>query len=266
MGLMMGLVVACNDTTDSTQDTSSDVPDDQQQLGLLEWDRDPSNIVLRVDRQLIEGDPVEMGNAVPLCTVWGDGYITWVNTVPTADEREQRIEILESYLTDEQLRTLIEAIIFSGFYNWESNFLIPDVNAPVIERITLNLFSENRTVSRYSDWPVNGFERILEACTQATDSPALYQPDGVWLSAVEVPYMDGVGHWRWYTEAAGFNLSAVSDGQSPQWVTGELARELWTVTILASAESRVLDGDQAYRLIVQAPMLTRDAPPAPADS
>jgi hypothetical protein len=167
-------------------------------------------------------------------------------------------------LSDEAIRTLVENVIFTGFYDWESNFLIPDYVNPTIQSVTLNLFAEERTVSRYTDWPVNGYERILQACTQASATPVLYLPDGLWVSAYEIVYDTNYSYWRWLEDAAGFPLSAVSNGQAPRWISGDLAKQVFSDVILANNTSYVLEGDLAYALAVQVPGITRDAPPAPS--
>src|SRR5690606_23422953 len=111
----------------------------------------------------------------------------WMNRI-TPEDGATEIQVLEAYLRDEQIRELIELVIFSGFYDWQSNFIVPNTGSDFIQSITLNLFSEERTVSRYSGWPLDGYEKVREACTQASDTPALFAPEGIWLSAYEVPY------------------------------------------------------------------------------
>lgn len=253
------VLVACND--DKKPATTSQTTD--QQLGPLEWDHDPTTIILRFDERVNEGPPAQLANEIPLCTVWGDGHIVWVNRFSENNEPVQT-EILEARLSDEAVRGLIEDVIFTGFYDWESNFLIPDYSNPVIQSISLNLFSEERTVSRYTDWAVNGFARLLEACTQASDSPAQFLPEGVWLTAYEVPYNTQDSYWVWFSDLYGFSLGEVANGQPPRWVTGDLAKELFSRTVLAPGGSYALEDDKAYELAVQVPNITRDSPPPPA--
>lgn len=229
-----------------------------QQLGPLDWDHDSNTIILRLDERLNEGNPARLANEIPPCTVWGDGRIVWVNPLDT-----QR-EILEARLTDDQVRQVIETVVFSGFYDWESNFAIPDVTNPLVKSITLNLYAQQRTVSRYADWPANGYQRILQACTQISSQPAIFLPTGAWISAYEVPKEDSVGVWQWLPSAAGFHLSEVANGQPPRWITGDLVKLVWTNTILPRYLTRVSDEGRYYEIAVQVPGVTRDAPPAPA--
>lgn len=255
--ILSALLAACggDDSGDATSEGN-------QQLGPLDWNRDPNNIILRVDQRLNEGPPAQLLSEIPLCTLWGDGRIVWVNRV-TDGGSSLRTEILQSRLTDDAIRSLIENVVFTGFYDWESNFLIPDFDNPLIQSISLNLFAEERTVSRYTDWPVDGFERIRQACAQASTTPITYLPEGLWVSAYEIIYDTNYSYWRWYEEAAGFQLSEVSNGQAPRWITGDLAKQVFTNTLLSSNTSYVLEGDIAYSLAIQMPGITRDAPPAP---
>ncbi|HLA45378.1 MAG TPA: hypothetical protein VJZ27_18155 [Aggregatilineales bacterium] len=253
--IMVLTLAACNRDSDDGDSQTTDT----QQLGPLDWDHSGDNIILRVDERFNEGPPDQLANEIPPCTIRGDGHIIWVN------ELEDGIQILESRLSDETIRNLIELVIFSGFYDWESNFAIPDLNNPQIRSITLNLFSEERTVSRYADWPANGYQRILDACRQASDTPVLFQPDGAWISAYEVPIEDGIGHWRWTPQAAGFALSDIAGDNPPRWITGDLVKLIWENTILPSTRSHVLDGNLAYTIALQVPGIMRDAPPAPSE-
>jgi hypothetical protein len=253
---MAGL--ACDDQTSNSSSTP------QTQLGPLDWNRDPDAVILRVDRRLNSAPLAAIASDVPLCTLWGDGRVTWLNEISGQGREPNRLEVLEAYLTDEQIRALIENVVFMGFYSWESNYLIPDFTNPQIESLSLNLFSEARDVSRYEDWPVDGFERVRQACTQASTTPALFKPRGAWISAYEIPYSPSESYWPWYIQAAGFPLSEVSNGGPPQWVSGDLAALLFEVIVLNTTGGRFLEGETAYQVAIQVPNLTRDAPPAPA--
>lgn len=249
--LLMGLLVAaCGGGGETT--TS-----EQQQLGPLDWERAPNNIILRLDERRNEAAPVELANDIPPCTLWGDGRVVWVNTA--SNERQ----VLEAYLDDETIRGLIEDLVFSGFYDWQSNYAISDLSNPIVTSITLNLYSEQRTVSRYDDWAVNGYQKTLAACTQASNAPALFLPDGAWLSAYETPRDTSIGEWYWAPRTAGFSLTEVANGQPPRWITGDLAKHVWQQTIMAGGRSLVRDGDKYYTVALQVPNIMRDSPPQP---
>ncbi|MFP4322158.1 MAG: hypothetical protein ACLFTK_06880 [Anaerolineales bacterium] len=246
-------LTACEDENDETS------PGDNQQVGPLDWNRSSDNIVLRVDETRNQSGTAFLANEIPLCTLWGDGRLVWINELDTTRE------VLEAQLDDEAVRALIETVIFSGFYDWESDFTIPDQSRNNMQSITLNLFSEERTVQRFSAWPAGGFQRILQACQQASDEPVLFLPEGGWVSAIEVTYNTEVGQIPWYDVASGFNLADVAGGAPPRWVSGNLAIVLWRDVILPRTTIHIRDQNQSYELIMQVPRVTRDAPPPPAE-
>jgi len=256
--LINGLVLlaACEEDTPT--------PDVQnQQIGPLDWDNSPETIILRIEQRLYDAPPAEAANTIPLCTVWGDGRIVWVNELENVELETDEVQILESRISEQQMRSLIEDVIFTGFYDWESNFIIPELENPFVSSITLNLMVETRTVERYTSWPANGFDRILTACQQISDTPAVFLPQGLWVSAYRIEPQEFQGEWRWIPEAAGFNLADVADGSAPQWITGDFAALVWENTILASASTQVLDNDATYELAIQVPGVSRDSPPTP---
>lgn len=228
---------------------------EQPQLGPLDWNHDPQTIILRVDERRNDAPPYELANEIPPCTLWGDGRVVWVN------ELENEKQVLEAYIDDETIRKLIEDLVFSGFYDWQSNYAISDLSNPVISSITLNLYADERTVSRYDDWPVNGYQRALNACTQASNSPALVLPEGGWITAYEIGRDTTIGEWRWAPQKAGFTLAEVANGQPPRWITGDLAKHVWQNTITGGSRMQVRDGDLFYMVALQVPNIMRDAPP-----
>lgn len=244
------LLVACSN--------EKDTPPDNQQLGPLAWDTNANVIIVRVDESITDAPAAQLAREIPACTVWGDGRAVWTNTL------EDGNEVREGRLNVEEMRQMIQDVVFTGFYDWESDFLIPELISPIIRSITLNLYQESRTVTRYSEWPVDGYNRILEFCKNASGTPAIYEPSGGWLSAYPIPRQDTAHYWRWF-ESAGFSLSEIAEGGQPRWITGELLRWVWQHTILARSASLPLEGDQAYDLALRIPAITRDAPPPPTE-
>src|SRR5690606_8229792 len=146
--------------------------------GVLEWERNPDTIILRIDERRDQEDPAVLANAVPPCTLWGDGRLVWTVSI------ENENQVLEARLSDEEVRRLLwDGIIQRGFYDWRSDFIIPDGNNQTIQTITLNLYDEVFTVSRYGNWPVNGYHAILQSCLEVSSTPVLFIPTGGWLSA-----------------------------------------------------------------------------------
>ncbi len=249
--LLILALAGCGGDDSNDQDANS-----ESQLGPMEWQKTPDNIVLRLDSRLKEATPAEVDNEIPPCTLWGDGRLVWVNQL------EEGKQILEARLSDEEIRTLMEKIIFSGFYDWQSDYIVPNASNPMIESITLNLYSEERTVARYSEWPVDAYNQALKNCREISQSPVLFEPQGGWLTAYEVPRVDGIGYWRWQTGDTGFSLAEATP-DNPRWITDDLVKVVWETTITPAGRIRVLENDKAYELVLRIPGVSRDAPPAP---
>ncbi|MBZ0310110.1 MAG: hypothetical protein K8I82_28880 [Anaerolineae bacterium] len=243
---------ACGDDSDKKEDNEN-----TSQLGPLEWTRSGDTILMRLDSRPKEAAPQELDNRIPPCTLWGDGRLVWLN------ELESGKQVLEARLSDEKIRELLEKVIFSGFYDWQSDYIIPNAANPYIESMTLNLYNEERTVSRYSGWPVDAFEQLLKTCREISDTPVLFAPEGGWLTAYEVPQIEGIGYWRWSTEDAGFSLAEVTS--NPRWITGDLAKAVWSTTIETGSRLGVLEDNVAYELVLRVPGISRDSPPQPSE-
>lgn len=248
--ILLLVLAACNDNEEEDKNNDS-----SSQPGPMEWERSADTIVLRLDARLKEATPAELDNKIPPCTLWGDGRLVWVN------ELEEGKQVLEARLNDEKIRELVEKVIFSGFYDWQSDYIIPNSANPVIESITLNLYNEERTVARYSTWPVDAYNQILKFCQEISDQPVLFLPEGGWLTAYEVPRFDDIGYWQWPIEEAGFSLSEVTG--NPRWITGDLVKVVWNTTIESPGRIRVLENNTAYELVLRVPGISRDAPPRP---
>lgn len=232
--------------------------DGDQNLGPLDWEREADTIILRLDARRPNDPAAQQVGEIPACTLWGDGRLVWMN------ELEDGQEVLEARLNDEEVRSLLEFVIFSGFYDWESDFIVEDGSNPTIESMTLNLYEDTFTLQRFSDWPADGYERILQRCREASSTPVLFLPDGGWLSAIEVPQIEGVGYWRWPGPNVGIELAQLVNSE-PVWIEGDLARRIWENNVEDPAPSRVLEEEIAYQLVLQVPQITRDSPPRPVE-
>jgi hypothetical protein len=247
--LIMGLAACDNDD-------SKDGDKSGQGLGLFEWDRSPDAIVFRMDDQPNLESPAYIANDIPLCTLWGDGRLVWVNPLIN------QTEVLEARLSEDQIRTLIETVIRTGFYDWQNDLVPPGIDNPVIESITLNLYDSTRTVERYSNWPVNGFAGLLDSCRDLSEQRARVEPGGGWMNAYEVP-LDGSAKTVIWPRTAPLNLSDLAASGAPQWVEGPWAAFVWQVT-RESGQLQVREEGRAYEISLQVPRISRDAPPAPA--
>jgi hypothetical protein len=250
--LIVGLA-ACNNKDENEK--KDDGSDGDPGLGLFEWDKSPETIIFRVDDQGSLETPADLANDVPLCTLWGDGRLVWVNVLPGSTE------VLEARISDDQIRGLVETIIRTGFYDWENDILQPDADR-VLESITLNLYESSRTVERYSAWPVNGFEALREVCAGLSEARALVVPTGGWMNAYEVELVSSAKVIPW-PRSAPFTLAELATSDTPRWVESPWAEFIWTNVAREGGIVQVREDDKAYVVSLQVPGVSRDAPPAP---
>lgn len=233
-------------------DRQEDATPAPENSGGIQWARAADAIVVRLEARRYDLNPVQMANLIPPCTLWGDGHLVWLNPLPG------ETQVLEARLDDATIRSFIQFIVGTGFYGWQSNFLYPDNFNPEIQSIRVSLYENDRTVSRYTaDWPVDGYNTILNRCRALATQPVLYLPAGGWLSAATVEQAENTPTWQWSPETAGF---ALADLTEPRWLTGEALVQVWQNTIVQPAYA--LENNQAYQLTLQVPGLSRESPPA----
>ena len=224
----------------------------------VEWDTRPEAVIFRLDIAGTSGDRASDLNAVPYCTIYGDGHVIWQNPGINPEE------YLEALLDDATLRAFLEDLVFSGFYTWEPQHIgTPTADDGLTrERIALTLFGETHWLDSTANWPGGTFARLHDQCRQFTDSPVLYVPTGVWISALPTTESSSrVLPWTSYSAAFdGLRLADIPP-ENPQWITADAAASAWAI----ARRGRVLltEDGQDYRLVVQVPDLQAGAPPAP---
>lgn len=253
---LVGTLVACNgdDSSDSNGEGGG-------QIGLFDWDRDANAVVVRLDSVPTYESSAFLLNSVPPCTLWGDGRLVW--SVSDSSGGEQ---ILEARLADDAaIRSFLESIIARGFYDWEDE-LLPPANDPVVETVTVSLYSETRTVRRYSVWPQNSFARILEDCRNLSATPVLVMPDAGWISAYEVPEDPAAPIWLWPSDAP-FTLSELARNGEARWLEGPLATRVWQSIREDPGNTQIIErnGD-TFQVAIVVPGFSRDSVPAPEDA
>lgn len=225
---------------------------------LFDWPRSPDTIVVRLDARNEAGNPVQVLNAIPPCTLWGDGRVVWV----TWDEYGAQ-QVLEGRASDAAIRAFLEYVIGQGFYNWEDDLAPADPATALTETITVNLYGEVRTVRRYNSWPDGAYEAILERCAQLSTTPVLVLPWGGWLSAVEVARNDTLPRWYWPSDLPFTPADLVANGEA-RWLRGEYIDEIWAIVRDPASGAQVIGPDErAYHLALAVPGISRDAAPPP---
>lgn len=224
------------------------------------WDTKPGSILVRFDRQTIGDTPISMMNRIPACTLYGDGYVVWVNLVPPGGE-----EIFEARLSDSTVRSFLDYMIREQRF-----FSIPDYAArqlpPVgkyeIDSVTLRINNETRTVRNYGSWPSDEYNTMVDKCTHLTSEPVTYLPSGAWMSVQPIAGSQEP-RLNWAV-TAGFRLGDVAATGKPMWVTGSVLVFLWDTLHRSQGVIQWIEDGKPYKIGLQVPGVSREAPPAPA--
>ncbi|WP_119069453.1 hypothetical protein [Aggregatilinea lenta] len=236
-------------------------PDDTASDGSLDrmdWDRDPGTIIVRLDARGTSATPAESLNAIPPCTLWGDGRVVWVTSGGSGQE-----QVLEARATDDTMRVFLQDIINRGFYTWEDELIPAEAGTGVTQTVSIYLYDELHTVQRSSNWPANGFDTILARCEQLSETPVLVLPWAGWVSAYPIERDDRLPHWYWPEDLDFTPADLVANGEA-RWLHGEPVEEIWGVLRDTVNRVQVIGPDeQAYELALAVPGISRDAAAPP---
>ncbi len=257
--LLVSVISACNNAPSTTQATQ---PVGGGAVPGLVWNKDPKAIIVRLDRTLSgEAQPAAL-NRLPLCTVYGDGHVVWLNSVPPASE-----EVLEARIDDGTMKSFLDDFLIRGqkFYSlpdYAAAQLPPDSSVS-IESITVSLSNEVRTIRTYGTWPNGEFGTILDKCSHLTTQPVTYLPLGAWLSVQPTSGATNDPRIVWQTNAP-IKLADVAASGQPIWISGPVLNLLWTTQRRTLGALQWMDNNKSYRVILQVPGISRESPPAPA--
>lgn len=219
------------------------------------WNNAAGAILFRIDRQLVGETPIEAMNRIPLCTVYGDGYMTWV----TGDQ------VLEARISVEIIRSFLDFLIrdqrFYSIRDYVPNQLEPTGKYP-LELMTLRLNNETRTVRNYYNWQNNEFGAIYERCTRLSAEPVLYQPTGAWLNVQPIAGSQAP-RVIWSKTNTALHLDEIAASGKPIWISGSILGYFWTTLRGARAGVQFVEGDKSFQLGLQIPGVSREAPPMP---
>ncbi len=252
--LLAALLAACAPAGQMAQGSG------QTADGQIDWRRDPDAVIFRLDVGGSSGDPASDRNAIPFCTIFGDGHIVWVNPGITPEE------VLEDRLDEDTLRAFLEEVVHSGFYTWEPQLVgtpVPPGSGSLRERVLLELFGEPHVVTADSNWPPDAFADLLARCRGLSAAPVLYVPAGAWVSAMPVSGESRLPAISWAGYAVrfpGVRLAAIPP-ERPHWATGDLAAAAWNLA--RRGRLHIRDEGLVYRLVVEVPGLQPAAPDAP---
>ena len=260
LGLMVLLFIlaACDSGGSSNDSAFAD-------NSIIRWDRDPKTVVFRAE--VVGGsnaDSFLARNRIPLCTIYGDNRIVWLN-----DLGDFNVQVLWDQLSDQQIQDFVAFMTISQLvYNYDSglDLQMPGAVQPVVEVITINVNGREHKTDSFSsvDWPVDYFQNIVQFCGQVSRSPVLFEPTGAWLTLQAVDYDSTRALQVWNSEGTGLSFKDIADGGKPYWLTGENLHLLWNMTRSASEQTLYLDSDgNAYDLVLEVPGVNPTSPPAP---
>lgn len=236
------------------------------------WDRSPETIVFRAD--VVGGeqiDPFATHNEIPLCTIYGDNRVVWVN-----DLGDFNRQVLWDKVSDEAIqRFILYLAMTERFFTFGSDFenSLPSEVTPVREVLQVSVSGQSHTSDSFSGWdddPLlasveNYFQRVVKACKTISTTPVLYEPQGAWLSARVLDYSPQIPLVFWESEAAGLPLGPIANAAEPQWLDNNNVRILWNLFLSSPSSVGFFDvaDDQIYQLGLQVPGVTRESPAAP---
>lgn len=260
---LAALLSACNNQ--SNPNTTPDTPSAPNNAATaspppIGWDTSPNAIIFRLDRTF-NGEPVvNAHNQLPLCTIFGNGHLVWVNPIPPNGE-----QVLEAQLDTPTIQSFADFVIrqqhFYSIPDYAANELPPN-GQYTTESISLNLNNTPHTVRNYSHWPGNEFQNMLDKCSHLTQQPVLYVPTGAWLEVFPVngPDVDPPILW---TSAIPFHLADVAASGKPLWLSGSLLGTLWQTIHRTLGAVQWIENGKAYQIALEVPGISRDAPLAP---
>jgi hypothetical protein len=201
--------------------------------------------------------PAEQMAYLAEAQVWGDGRIIWV-------ERGTTQRVLEGYLSDEQMVSLLERIIEAGFFNWQDQYSseFPPTDTPS-RCIEVQLEDRSKQVCELEGGAPPAFEEIHTNLTGGAGASGTdYVPEIGYLSGFKldesVLRANGELGMEW-PEELGIPPAEAIQGI---WIEGEPLAEIWRAarTNLYHMPA-VVDESGAYRLIVQVPGVSWVEPP-----
>lgn len=226
---------------------------------VINWDKSPTTVVIRLDRTVPKEPAYDAHNRIPPCTLYGDGHLVWVNNISGQGE-----EVLEAYLDEVTMRGFLEFIIrdqkFYDVPDYASQEL-PPTETTAVTSITLNVNSNMRTIRSFRPWPSDIFSIINDRCLKVSSSRAVVDPPAAWVTVFEQPRNQGpYSVWK---VTMPFKAAQAAASNTTQWVTRPALTELWQLTRRFFGNIQWIEGTKAYRVAIQVPGISRDSPPAP---
>lgn len=257
--LIMLTLVSCSALSNNNSE-SNDVSNPANPMPLVQWDRSPSNVVFRTE--IVGGEDAGSfyrRSEVPLCTIYGDGRLIWRVDQTTGTQ------VLFDDLTDEQISNFIQALTVEQqiyTYDAEAEFQIPTEGNPAYEQMTVNVNGQTHIADSFSDWD-SFFSNVVQMCQSVADTPTIFEPEGGWVSVEAATYTGSEPIVPWSNEASGLNITQLASSGEREWITGRNLQVLWRVLLESSPDLLFSEEGGPYRIAVEVPNVTINAPPAP---
>jgi hypothetical protein len=258
------LILAACQNNAAGGDSSGVLPDNNA----IQWDRNPSTIVFRADVTggVAAGNFITR-NEVPPCTVYGDNRVVWLNQVGTYET-----QVLFDQVSDQAIRDFVSYLtINERFFEYDAQAELQPASSvsPVIETLTLFVSGQPHQSDSYSGWEGDYYSRTLAKCQGISNTPVLYVPTEAWVSVEAIPADQtdtSAFNVPWDAAASGLSLAELAASGERRWITDRNVGVLWNLIRNSVSNLRFTEGETQYRLALEVPNVTRDAPQAPASS
>jgi len=217
----------------------------------LEWDPSPDAIVAQAATPIKSYHPTLLPdytrNYIPEGRLFGDGHIIWAIY---ADDGSRTV--MEGFLTQEQMTSLLQEFIDAGFFIWEDVYSskLPYDNPPS-DYLTLNLKSFQKTVRVTMTEPPEGYRELFDRLSSGAGALGTpYQPVSGTLILEET---QGEPFAIWDSETFPLELSKAADGLP---LEGEVLQAAWDlVNLNPLAPPIVKIGENNYKVCLLIPGL-----------
>jgi len=217
----------------------------------IEWDPSPDAIMAQTATPIKSYHPTLLPdythNYIPEGRLFGDGHIVWATY---ADDGSRTV--MEGYLTQEQMTSLLQDFIDTGFFSWDDAYTsrLPYDNPPS-DYLTVNLKSVQKTVSVTMTEPPEGYRELfnrLSSGAGALGTP--YQPKSGTLILEET---QGEPFAIWDNEKYPLDLNKAAEGLSLEGEALQVAWELVNRDPLAPPVVKI--GEKNYKVFLLIPGL-----------
>lgn len=226
------------------------------------WERDANEVVFRAD---VVGGPDLFAdlNDIPHCTVYGDNRVVWTDI-----SQPGRTIVFFDVVTDAQIESFVaDLTVNERIFTYDGLAAIqpPGETRPVYEELILNVNGDQHITDGFAEWPGGYFRDVMGKCKAISAQPALFEPNGGWLSTIHTDYDPTATVIQWNAESAGISLAEVASTEASIWVDNELVPIFWNI-LTNSPTNRIFEEDELYfEVAFQVPNVMRDAPPVPED-